>query len=122
MKPRLLANDNCPRPSVQALRSAGYDVRFVAEESSGSPDEAVMAIPVREGCWILTFDRDCGELIFARRYAPPPCVVYFRLPSSRPETAASLLLPLLAEPQRLAGQFVVVEADGHRKRPLLSVV
>lgn len=121
MRPALLANENIPRQSVLALRQAGYDVHYIAETAAGLHDEQVLSLAVNEGRWVLTFDRDYGELIFGRRRTPPPCVIYFRLLDCRPEEAAQLLLPLLVEPQRFIGQFVVLSADGYRNRPLLAL-
>ncbi|CAG1023010.1 hypothetical protein MTYM_02142 [Methylococcales bacterium] len=33
MKPKLLANENFPAPSVAVLREAGFDVFYIAESS-----------------------------------------------------------------------------------------
>lgn len=122
MKPRLLANENFPAPAVRRLREAGFDVSHVAEGHAGLSDEQVLAIAVTEDRWVLTFDRDYGELLFARRRPAPPCLVYLRLPHYRPEQPADFVLPLLAEPSEWLGFYVTVEGQRLRKRPLLSPV
>ena len=86
MKPRLLANENFPAPSVQHARERGYDVTSVAEGGGGPKDPAILALAVTEQRWIVTFDRDYGELIYARGFAAPPAVILFRLQSYRPDT------------------------------------
>ena len=88
MKPRLLANENFPAPSIRLLRDRGYDVAAVAEGGGSLADPHVLALAVAEKRWIVTFDRDYGELIFARGLAAPPAVILFRMRSYRPDGAA----------------------------------
>ena len=71
MKPRLLANENFPTPSIRLLRDRGYNVAAVAEGHGGLADPDVLALAVTERRWIVTFDRDYGELIFARGLSAP---------------------------------------------------
>lgn len=118
MRPLLLANENTPLPSVAVLRDAGYDVRVIAELHQRMSDEEVLSLAVNDKRWIVTFDRDYGELIYARDLAPPPALLLFRLRSYRPEDPGHILLDLLKDASRLAGQFVVVEDDRLRLRPL----
>ena len=118
MKPRLLANENFPQPSVILLRDAGYDVFAIADSHKSVNDMEVMSIAIAEARWILTFDRDYGDLIFSRNFPVPPALIYLRLHSYRPEEPGRLLLDLLREPSNLAGQFVVVQDESLRKRPL----
>ena len=61
------------------LRAAGYDVLSIAETRSGDDDTKVLALAREEGRWLVTFDRDYGELLFARNLAPPPAVVLLRV-------------------------------------------
>jgi predicted nuclease of predicted toxin-antitoxin system len=118
MTPALLANENVPAHSVRLLRDAGYDVAYVAESHAGIGDDAVLDWAVREGRWIVTFDRDYGDLVFARGRATPRCVVFLRLSEYRPEDVAERLLPILGDAESFHGHFVVVESDTVRKRPL----
>lgn len=118
MKPRLLANENFPAPSVAVLRSHGYDVFAVGEAAKGFTDRQVLALAVSDERWILTFDRDYGELVFARDLPTPPAVIYLRLSSYRPDDPGKLLAELLAASATFAGQFVVVEEESLRIRPL----
>ncbi len=71
MKPRLLANENVPIPSVMLLRNAAFDVLAIAESNPGLSDRAVLDVAVADARWIITFDRDYGELIYARGLPPP---------------------------------------------------
>jgi predicted nuclease of predicted toxin-antitoxin system len=119
MKPlRLLANENFPQPSVEMLRAAGHDVLAIAEFASGTSDHAVLSLAVEQKRWILTFDRDYGELIFARGMAHPPSVVLLRLESYRPEDPPRVLLLVFEEQVSFDGFFAVVEVGRLRRRPL----
>lgn len=80
MTVRLLANENFPRPALLALRAAGIEVEAVAEAMPSAADSAVLAHAVARGAWLVTFDRDCGELVFARKAAAPAAIVYLRRP------------------------------------------
>lgn len=95
MNPPLLANENFPAPSIRLLRDRGHDVAAVAEGAGGLADPEVLALAVAEKRWILTFDRDYGELIFARGLAAPPAVILFRMRSYRPDDPGRVLAGLL---------------------------
>ena len=118
MKPRLLANENFPAPSVRYLRDRGFDVAAVAEGAGGLADTAVLALATAEQRWIVTFDRDYGELIFARGLAAPPAVFLFRMRSYRPDAPGRVLAELLDSEGEFEGHFVLVDEAGIRKRPL----
>ncbi|MEW6220381.1 MAG: DUF5615 family PIN-like protein [Thermodesulfobacteriota bacterium] len=117
MKPLLLANENIPMPPVQVLRQAGYDVRAIAETGSGLSDREILAAAA-EDRWVITLDRDYGELLFVRNLPAPPSLLYLRLRAYRPETPGEIVVELLREAEALLGQFVVVQEDSLRKRPL----
>ena len=118
MKPQLLANENFPAPSVKHLRDRGYEVCSVAEGGGAPSDSAVLARAVAEHRWIITFDRDYGNLIFARGLAAPPAVVLFRLRSYRPDAPGGLLAGLIESGNEFEGLFVLIDDAGLRKRPL----
>jgi len=118
MKPRLLANENFPAPSVRYLRDGGYDVAAVFEGRERVSDREVLALAKAEQRWIVTFDRDYGDLIFARSLAAPPAVILFRMRSYRPDTPGRLVAGLLESDSGLEGHFIVVDEARLRKRPL----
>ena len=68
--------------------------------------------------WIITFDRDYGNLIFARGLTAPPAVILFRLRSYRPDAPGWLLAGLIESGNAFQGYFVLVDEAGFRKRPL----
>lgn len=121
MNPRLLANENFPLPSVQLLRAAGLDVASVLHVMAGASDVEVLAFARRENRWILTFDRDYGDLVFRRGMAPPPAIIYLRQEAYSPEKPAELVQALLAMPERVLGCFAVVTSVNVRYRRFAEV-
>jgi predicted nuclease of predicted toxin-antitoxin system len=115
----LLLNENFPAPSVAVLRREGFDLVFIAESLPGIEDVDVLALAVREGRCVVTFDRDYGELLFARRRPAPPAVILFRVASYRPEEPAQWVKRLLADEEGCLGRFTVMDDKGIRSRPLL---
>jgi len=71
---RVLADENVPKKAVEALRERGHDVLWVAEVAPGSKDEEVLALAIREGRILLTFDKDFGERAFlpVKDFVPGP--------------------------------------------------
>jgi len=119
MSLRLLLNENFPAPSAKILRETGYDVVAIAESYVGIDDVDVLALAVREQRCLITFDRDYGELLFARRYPAPPAVILLRIVSYRPEEPAQWVMRLIGEEKDCLGRFTVLDDSGIRSRPLL---
>lgn len=113
---RLLANENFPRRAIEALRAAGHDVAWVAEDCPSIRDADVLALAVREARVLLTQDKDFGELAYRSRLPATCGVVLFRVPP-RPETVAAIAVRVLAV-GAFEGRFVVVEEGLVRERAL----
>jgi predicted nuclease of predicted toxin-antitoxin system len=122
MSPRLLLNENFPAPSVELLRDTGLDVLAIAEICAGMDDVDVLALAVQEQRWVITFDRDYGELLFARHYPAPPAVILLRVESYRPEEPAEWIMELVRNEQEHLGKFTVFNGSTSRSRPLLREV
>jgi len=116
---RFLANENVPVPTIRYLRTKGYDVVAIIEDSPGIKDYEVLARAVNEQRIILTFDRDYGDLIFKRGLPAPTGLVYFRFAPVTPIEPAEYLLRLLhIEELKLEEKFTTVRRDQIRQRPL----
>jgi len=72
VKPPLLVNENFPAPALKRLRAAGFDVVAVAENMPGASDRVVLERARELGRWLVTFDRDYGELVFLHELQPRP--------------------------------------------------
>lgn len=113
---RFLANENFPLPSVRLLRQAGYDIASITEDSPGIEDTEVLFRAVEEQRFILTFDRDYGELIYRLRLPSPRGVIYLRFRPQSPEESAIIILNLLqTEDLQFEGRFTVVDREQIRR-------
>jgi len=102
---RFLADESCDFAVVRALRAAGHDVVAVAEIAPQAADETVIELAVREGCLLLTEDKDFGQLVYAAG-----CVILFRFPARPRASLAEAVLKLVTgHGERLVGRFVVVQ-------------
>lgn len=119
---RLLLDANFPAPAARRLRDAGHDVVEGSRECVSWPDERVLARAVAEARWLVTFDRDYGDLVFKQFLPAPPVIVLLRETSYRPAEPADWLVPLLETPDEQTGKFLVVSRDKVRWRALLQSV
>lgn len=116
--PRLLANENVPGPAVSALRARGRDVVWIAESAAGATDADVVRKAAEQKRWLVTFDRDYGELVFRGDLLLPPAVLLLRIASYRPSDPAGWIERILASEQAASGGFFVFDERGLRWRPL----
>ncbi len=118
MSVALLADENIPMPVVRALRESGFDVLSASESMPRTPDRELLRRARLEQRWLLSFDHDFGELIFARGEPAPTCVVLLRLNATSPLELAGRVAALMHDQKQFVGQFVVVDNDKIRLRPL----
>jgi len=115
----LLANENIPLKSINILRHAGHNVVSISEETPGISDSEILRRGQIEQRYILTFDRDYGELIYKRRLEVPPGVIYFRFTPVSPEEMGIYFIDLLKIPELdWKGKFTTIERGRIRQRPL----
>lgn len=101
-----LANENFPFPSINLLRSKGFEVISVAE---------------KENLIILTFDKDYGELIFKYKSKRPPAVIFFRHKGKMPNFAGDVLIRLIDSKKiHFEKIFTVIENENVRQRRYLE--
>lgn len=112
----LLANEHFPAPAICKLRAAGVDVVAVSEAMPSVSDKEVLEFARREQRWIVTFDRDYGDLIFREGLPPPPAILFFRQEPYPPDRPADLVLAMLSEPQQAAGCMVVISERNIRRK------
>ena len=119
MLPPLLANENVPVGTVAALRADGFDVLAVGEKHRAVSDRAVLAMARESRRWLITFDRDYGELIFKYGEAPPVGLLFLRQrPRRAPAFAAWIRAALEPDEQRdrLRGHLSVLDGRSIRLR------
>lgn len=116
--PAWLANENVPDPLLRLLRDQGLDVQAVSDWMPSASDMAVLRHAHEQGRWLLTFDRDYGELVFARAAPAPPAIVYLRQGPQTMASYAQMIVQLLNDPEPLRGNLVVVDGRRVRRRAL----
>lgn len=117
---RLLANENCPRAAVDALRSRGHDVAWVRTDAPGISDREVLRRAVSEARILITFDKDFGELAFRAGLPATSGVVLFRIAPRSPAYVGQRAVAVLESRSDWAGHFSVVEEARVRTTPLSS--
>lgn len=97
----LLADENFPRPTVDALRQDGHDVIWIREDAPGTKDPELLDRAEEEGRLILTLDKDFWQIAVQRPDPISRCgVMLFRVHPAIAET----LTPLAKQALRGAGE------------------
>jgi predicted nuclease of predicted toxin-antitoxin system len=115
-----LVNENFPAPAIGKLRAAGFDVFSISEEMPGATDEAVLEKARFLGRWLVTFDRDYGELVFLRGLPSPPSIIYLRQEPVSADTPADWLIELLSGNAPQPGYFITLSSTTVRQRALVT--
>lgn len=115
---RILANENIPGESVEALRHAGHDVAWVATDAPGETDAEVLRRAVSEDRIVLTFDKDFGELAFRQGLPLSTGVILLRLQANDASTLTRLVMAALSDRDDWEGHFSVIENERIRMTPL----
>ena len=115
---RLLADENIPGFVVEALRIAGYEVRWVLEIGPGIGDTEVLAMSTEMDTILLTLDKDFGSLIFKRGQRAGRGVILLRLDKDLPRVYADRVVEKITSRSNWEGHFSVIENDRIRMTPL----
>jgi predicted nuclease of predicted toxin-antitoxin system len=110
---RLLADENFPRPSVEALRQDGHDVVWVRTDCPASKDAALLVRAEAEGRLVLTLDKDFWQL--ARQSKRPlrrGGVILFRVHPAVPATLTPLVRRILSQRRAWKGRLSTVTGGG----------
>lgn len=112
----LLADEGVERIVVDRLRRDGHDLRWIAEESPGASDEAVLQTAATSGRLLVTNDKDFGELVFRQRRAANG-VLLVRLFSLALETRADRVAEALrAHGPEMSERYSVLDPGALRIR------
>jgi predicted nuclease of predicted toxin-antitoxin system len=61
---RLLADENFPKPTVEALRAQGHDVTWARTVFPGAKDTAILRRAIAEKRIVVTLDKDFSHLLW----------------------------------------------------------
>ena len=116
LKPKILADENIPNSTIQALRSSGYDVVSVWEVKPGLSDDQVVQLSIKEQRIILTFDKDFGRLALTSPSIPG--VMLLRIPPKDPKYITRRILSALAAIDNIYGKLIIVRKKTVKMTPL----
>ncbi|HDP34975.1 MAG TPA: hypothetical protein ENN29_07690 [Candidatus Hydrogenedentes bacterium] len=115
---RILADQNIPRQTVDALRLHGYDVTWIHEDMPGVPDTVVLERAQQEQRSVLTFDKDFGHLAM-RQGVPASCgVILLRIEAPSSVELTKNILQIIESRSDWAGHFTVIKKNHVRMIPL----
>ena len=116
---KFLADECCDTGLVRSLRDDGHDVLYVLEKKAGVTDEEILLDAYNDGRILLTEDKDFGELVYRLR-KPSRGIVLIRIDVKKRHLKWERLKKLIDHyPDRLPGNFVVIDLQKIRFRPLI---
>jgi predicted nuclease of predicted toxin-antitoxin system len=110
---RLLADENFPRPNVEALRADGHDILWARTDLPGWKDVDILNFAESARRTLLTLDKDFWQIAIQRRSPLEQCgVVLFRVHPATPETLARLLRVFAEANAAWDGYISIITAEG----------
>lgn len=108
---RILANENLPGETIDALRKSGHDVTWMHTFSPGKNDQFVLDLAQREDRILITFDKDFGELAFHSKLPASSGIILCRIPMHSATDMTKLIILAFQSRDNWAGHFSVIEED-----------
>lgn len=115
---KFIADENIPLIVVHKLREAGYDIISISESYRGIADEKVIKIAQKEKCYIITFDKDFGELVFRLKLKAEGIILLRILPQSIEYIYEKICIVLKMLSDNEGSNFIVVDDNKLRIRKL----
>ena len=110
---RLLADENFPRPLVEAIRASGHDVLWARTDCAGWTDILVLERAESEARIVLTLDKDFWQIALQRRTPLEQSgVVLFRVHPATPANLDPLVRAFLEMNAAWVAHVSIVSADG----------
>ena len=113
---RILADENCDRLLVAALRASGHDVAYALENWRGESDAVLYRIARDQNRTILTDDLDFGELAELEGEAGPTVILMRLDPLSRTARISEVTSVIDTLKEWPRGLLVVIEPGQIRTR------
>ncbi|HLY58073.1 MAG TPA: DUF5615 family PIN-like protein [Stellaceae bacterium] len=115
---RFLTDENVSGAVIERLRVLGFDVTAIAETHSGATDSAVLAMAKGESRILITEDRDFGEMVIRQRLGVCGIILLALDRFSNAGEADRVADIVSKNPDKLAGNLVVIEPARIRVRSL----
>ncbi len=115
---RLLADENFPKPIVEALRAGRHDVLWARTDCAGWKDAVLLALAESEARIMLTLDKDFWQIALQRRVPLERSgVVLFRVNPATPGNLQPLVRTFVEADKPWTGHISIVTADGIQMLP-----
>ena len=120
----ILADENFPLPTVEAMRAVGHDVLWARTKCPGRADAALLERAEAESRLVLTLDKDFWQIALHRREPLERSgVILFRLHPAVPDNITPMVQRALSAEREWRGHVSVVTVDdiqmiparGHRR-------
>ena len=109
---RLLADENFPKPIVEALRTDGHDVLWARTDCAGWQDVVLLDLAESEARIVLTLDKDFWQIAIQRRVPLEQSgVILFRVHPATPENLDPLVDTFVEANRPWAGHISIIAAD-----------
>jgi predicted nuclease of predicted toxin-antitoxin system len=113
---KLIADENCDRLIIAALRETGFDVASVQEQWPSVSDNEIFTLAIADGRVLLTNDQGFGRTADWVGQKPP-AIVLMRLDPLLPATRTKVAVDAFATlKEQIPGQFIVIEPHQIRIR------
>jgi len=113
---RFIIDESVDMPIAKAISDLGCEIVCVSEMNPGISDETVLSLANEKGAFLLTADKDFGELVF-RKGLVFQGIVLIRLPGVKPADKAAIVADCLRDHLgELSGAFSVISDGGLRIR------
>jgi predicted nuclease of predicted toxin-antitoxin system len=110
---RLLADENFPKPVVEALRADGHDVLWARTDCAGWKDAVLLDLAESEARIVLTLDKDFWQIAVQRRTPLEQSgVVLFRVHPAIPHNLGLLVRAFVEANRAWTGHVSIVTAAG----------
>lgn len=110
---RLLADENFPKPIVDALRADGHDVLWARTDCAGWKDVVILDLAESESRTVLTLDKDFWQIAVQRRIPLEQSgVSLFRVHPATPENVGPLVRAFVEANRAWAGHISIIAVDG----------
>jgi predicted nuclease of predicted toxin-antitoxin system len=115
----ILADENFPLPSVEAMRADGHDVLWARTNSPGRADAALLEQAEAESRLVLTLDKDFWQIALQRREPLERSgVILFRVHPAVPDNITPMVQRALNEERGWRGHVSVVTVEGVETIPV----
>jgi predicted nuclease of predicted toxin-antitoxin system len=111
--PNLIVADECVEEEIiERLRDNNIHILSIRESHSGIKDVEVLAIAVESSAFLLTEDKDFGELVF-RLHQPHNGILLVRFPNDYdPDIKAQKVVKIILEKfEEIDGFFAVLDEN-----------